>query len=480
MNANDNCFMQIRTTLAVLCALICPLLTLRASPQTIINNSVWHDASGNEILAQGGSMIQVGSTFYWYGYDTSGSDVRCYSSTDLKNWTFVGISVNAGSWHGRPEVVYNSATAKYVMLTEAPNGSGRNAVAYYTSSTPTGAFTLQRSDNTIFSVPMGDHGVFKDTDGNAYLLAVTDDNGVANGTLKIVKLNSDYLGLNSIVMSWTAQSGDKREAPSMLKRGSTYYLFTSRTAGWNSSETKYWKSTSLSSGWSALTLADTVPTSTDSFNTQHDFIITVNGSKGTTYIYAGDRYSQFTGVGVGKNAWYPLTFDGNGAPTINGYGQWTIDTATGLWSANNGGPIPDGTYKIVNRNSGKALDASGHGTTNGTPIIQWTYGGGANQKWTIFHLGSNQYKIVGVESGGALDVTGVSTADGARVQLWNYGGGSNQKWTLSATTGGYYSALAVHSGKAMNVAGSVLTDGAFIEQWSYGGWLSQQWGFQAP
>jgi hypothetical protein len=469
---------QIRFTLFV--ALCCATHTLRAAPQTIVNNSVWRDTSGNEVLAQGGSMIQIGSTFYWYGYDTSGADVRLYTSTDLKNWIHGGIMVNGSGWRGRPDVIYNSSTAKYVMLTEAPNGSGRNAVYYYTATSPSGPFTFQRSDSTIFGVPMGDHAAFKDTDGNAYLLAVTDDNGVANGTFKIVKLNSDYLSLHSIVKSWTAATGDKREAPSILKRGSTYYLFTSRTVGWSSSETKYWKSTSLSSGWSALTLAPTTPTSGDSFNTQHDFVITVNGSKGTSYICAGDRYSQFTGVGVGKNAWYPLTFDGNGTPTINGYGQWTIDAATGLWSANNGGPIPDGTYKIVNRNSGKALDAYAHGLTNGTRVVQWGYGGGANQKWTIFHLGSNQYKIVSTESGRALDVTGASTADGARVQLWNYGAANNQKWTLTATSGGFYSAIAVHSGKAMNVAGSVTTDGGAVEQWGYGGWLSQQWGFQAP
>ena len=456
-----------------------------ASPQIITNNSVWHDSAGNEIIAQGGSMLKVGGTYYWYGFDTSSADdVRCYSSTDLAHWTFVGISWNGTTWHGRPDVLFNSSTGKYVMITETPNGRGRNGVAYLTSSTPTGVFTLQRTDTSVDGQNMGDHSVFQDTDGTAYLLAVTDDIGVPrdqqNLYMRIVKLNPDYLSQNSVIMRWTNSPSDKREAPSILKRGSTYYFFTSRTNGWGSSETKYWRSTSLSGGWSALTLAGTVPSSSDSFNTQHDFIITVNGTAGTSYIYAGDRYSQFTGVGVGKNAWYPLTFDGNGNPTINGYGQWSIDVATGLWSANTGGIMPDGTYRITSKNSGKSVDAYQHGTGNGTLVQQWTYGGNANQKWTVFYLGSNQYKIIGAESGRALEVAGASTADGAGIDLWDFNGGLNQVWTITAVSGGYNSVIAAHSGKALNTAGSSTADGAHLEQWRYAGWTSELWQFQAP
>jgi len=42
------------------------------------------------------------------------------------------------------------------------------------------------------------------------------------------------------------------------------------------------------------------------------------------------------------------------------------------------------------------MDASGYGTTNGTQIQQWTYSGGANQKWTLTDTGSGNYKIIGV------------------------------------------------------------------------------------
>ena len=38
--------------------------------------------------------------------------------------------------------------------------------------------------------------------------------------------------------------------------------------------------------------------------------------------------------------------------------------------------MANGTYKIIARHSGKALDAFVPMDTNGTQIIQWTYSGG--------------------------------------------------------------------------------------------------------
>src|SRR5215217_859750 len=48
-------------TLIKLVPLLAIAVMLHAAPQTVVNNSVWNDTSGNEILAQGGSMIQIGS-----------------------------------------------------------------------------------------------------------------------------------------------------------------------------------------------------------------------------------------------------------------------------------------------------------------------------------------------------------------------------------------------------------------------------------
>ena len=159
-----------------------------------------------------------------------------------------------------------------------------------------------------------------------------------------------------------------------------------------------------------------------------------------------------------------------------GYSLWELEV---FGTASSGSqPVPNGTYRIIARHSGKALDAPGTG--NGTQVHQWSYHGGNNQRWTITHLGNSQYRIQGVQSGRVLDVSGASTADGAPIILWDWANANEQKWTITPTSGGYYSVRAVHSGKAMDVSGISTADGAVIHQWTYGGGNNQQWAFQAP
>lgn len=150
-------------------------------------------------------------------------------------------------------------------------------------------------------------------------------------------------------------------------------------------------------------------------------------------------------------------------------------------SGGGGGTIANGTYKIINRNSGQALDAVGQGTANGTQIDQWPYGGQNNQRWTVTSLGSNQYEIIGVQSGKSLDIYANGTANGTKVELWTYGGGNNQKFTITATSGGYYRITPLNAtGSCLEVAGSSTANGALVDLWTYGGGNNQQWIFQVP
>jgi hypothetical protein len=142
--------------------------------------------------------------------------------------------------------------------------------------------------------------------------------------------------------------------------------------------------------------------------------------------------------------------------------------------------VPDGTYKIIARHSGKALDVQDHGTANGSNVQQWTYFGSANQQWTVTSIGNGQYKIIGVESSKSLDIDGPSTADGANAQLWDYYGNQNQTWTITPTSSGYYKIISVYSGKALDVTSGSTADGANVEQWTDNGGDNQQWSFQAP
>ena len=64
--------------------------------------------------------------------------------------------------------------------------------------------------------------------------------------------------------------------------------------------------------------------------TQHDFVIPVTGSAGTTYLYVGDRYSQHHGKGTGRNIFLPLIWE-DGIPKLKWYESWKIDVAKGRY-----------------------------------------------------------------------------------------------------------------------------------------------------
>jgi glucosylceramidase len=93
-----------------------------------------------------------------------------------------------------------------------------------------------------------------------------------------------------------------------------------------------------------------------------------------------------------------------------------------------------GYYKIVSRSAAsqdEVWDVTNLGTTNGTPIQLWQFGGGTNQQWEPISLGNGLFEFTDRATGGrCLDVPGGSTANGARLQIYDCNGTSAQEWTL--------------------------------------------------
>lgn len=135
----------------------------------------------------------------------------------------------------------------------------------------------------------------------------------------------------------------------------------------------------------------------------------------------------------------------------------------------------DSYYKIVNKNSGKALDVSGASTANGADVIQWDYLGGDNQQWRIVEVTKGRYYILNKNSGKMLDVNGQSIFNGADIIQWECNGGDNQLWQLIDVGSGYYKIVSVKSGKALDVLDESTSNGGDIIQWSYWGGDNQQW-----
>lgn len=134
---------------------------------------------------------------------------------------------------------------------------------------------------------------------------------------------------------------------------------------------------------------------------------------------------------------------------------------------------PNAYYKIINRNSGKAMDAAG--TANGSNVQQYAYWGGDNQLWKIEDVGGGYYKFTGKQSGRVVDISGKSTADGGNVIIYSSNGGTNQQFSITSIAGGYYQILNRNSGKAVEVAGSSTSDGGNVQQYIYSGGNNQQW-----
>jgi hypothetical protein len=137
-------------------------------------------------------------------------------------------------------------------------------------------------------------------------------------------------------------------------------------------------------------------------------------------------------------------------------------------------------FKVLNRNSGKALEVGGSSTADGGAVQQWGYAGGNNQQWQLSDLGNGYYKITARHSGKALEIGSSSMVDGAKAQQWSYAGGNNQQWQVSDLGTGYYRITARHSGKALEIGGSSTVDGTKAQQWSYAGGNNQQWQILAP
>ena len=310
----------------------------------IRNGIIWYDKSGNEIWCNGGHMIRKGNTFYWVGYETRPElhlwNTRLYSSNNLVDWKFENnILRRKGKfailvWAGRPGILYNSATQRYVVIFEAGSKDWyRHKVGFASCDTINGVYEFERYQYPEENRTTGDQSVYQEGD-NAYLITVLDhlDQESRNYSLAIFRLSSDFLSIESKVFE--GFENDRREAPHIIKVGDIYYWFTSGLMWWDSTATMYSTARSLDGPWSSLKRLATEPDSPDSFNTQHDFVLPVVGSERTTYLYVGDRYSQYHGKGTGRNIFLPLVWE-DSMPELRWYESWTIYIDTGQYECMN-------------------------------------------------------------------------------------------------------------------------------------------------
>jgi hypothetical protein len=150
-------------------------------------------------------------------------------------------------------------------------------------------------------------------------------------------------------------------------------------------------------------------------------------------------------------------------------------------SGGGSGTVPNGTYKIINRNSALAMDVFGQHTTNGTLIDQWTYNGGYNQQWAVTSLGGGQYQIIDVQCGRSLDVANWATGNGSPIDIWDHTGYGNQQFSFAPTSNGYYLIIPSYvTNSCIEGKSLATTNGTAVDLWQTNYGVNQQWILKTP
>lgn len=162
-------------------------------------------------------------------------------------------------------------------------------------------------------------------------------------------------------------------------------------------------------------------------------LYTPNGTASQLFVVSSSDVNIATGVSmiITSVTNKKLVTDVTGASTANG-------ARVQLYSSNNTNAqkyrfesIGNGTYKIVNINSGKMLDVAGGSTANGAALQQYTSNNTVAQQWTVRNYGSGKIALVSVNANKAVDIPGGNAVQQAQLQLYSPNGTVAQQWLVA-------------------------------------------------
>ncbi|RXK61787.1 glycosyl hydrolase family 43 [Lacibacter luteus] len=297
----------------------------------IVSGVPWYDEKGNTVSAHGANIIKENGKYYLFGerHDDSSNDFvgfNCYSSTDLYNWKFERIALpqqtvgklGPNRVGERCKVMKCPSTGEYIMYMHADTlGYVDQFVGYATATNITGPYTFHGP--LLFNgkpIKKWDMGTFQDKDGSGYVLLHGGD---------IYKLNDDYKSISEQVNKAFERGF---ESPAIFHKDSLYYFLGSDLTGWERNDNYYFTATSLKGPW--IKRGFFAPEGTLTWNSQTTFVLPIEGSKETTYMFMGDRWSFPKQTTAATYVWQPLSVSGYTVSLIQFWEAWKIDQQTGI------------------------------------------------------------------------------------------------------------------------------------------------------
>lgn len=226
-------------------------------------------------------------------------------------------------------------------------------------------------------------------------------------------------------------------------------------------------------------------------------LYTPNGTASQLFVVSSSDVNIATGVSmiITSVANKKLVTDVTSASTANG-------ARVQLYSSNNTNAqkyrfesIGNGTYKIVNVNSGKVLDVSGGSTANGAALQQYTSNNTVAQQWTVRNYGSGKVALVSVNANKAVDIPSGNAVQQAQLQLYSPNGTVAQQWLaakapltlrerLNETAakhrqdlpdGTYTFGSKLNTSMKMDVSGASRSNYGNVQIWAGNGTNAQKW-----
>lgn len=156
--------------------------------------------------------------------------------------------------------------------------------------------------------------------------------------------------------------------------------------------------------------------------------------------------------------------------------------------------IGNGTYNIVNVNSGKVLDVYGASASNGAVLQQYDSNGTVAQQWTVRNYGDGKISLMSVNANKAIDVPGANYSSNVALQLYSPNDTAAQQWIIEKSKtmrdrlneqaakhrqdlpdGTYSFGSRLKTNMKMDVYGASRSDCANVQLWTGNGTNAQRW-----